>query len=264
MLSMIQGSAHRGWAADFHVQFGMHCLTSPQSQLHWCGSVSWIKLQTWGSWVAFCPLAVYGLGRVVGAKINRVRSKMRSVTGFGLNCWHRSEVVSSEAGWCLVAKWMNRPVGELYELHLSLGVLAARLHRASCGYGNTHHERPQHQYFSQLLSVFRQAAGRWWNAGEKPPFWWEMRGKQCHQHAWAPSSRRSWVSAQASKLGSDRNVSLSSQGVLVWFYFFCLPRSLVGRGGLHLSRGWIAVSAERHPELQKPCLQMPLRSVCFI
>lgn len=60
---------------------------------------------------------------MVRAKINRVRSRIRSVTGFGLNCWHRSKAASNEVEWCLVAKWMNRPVGELYKLRLSLWVL---------------------------------------------------------------------------------------------------------------------------------------------
>lgn len=33
---------------------------------------------------------------MVGAKISRVSSRMVNLTGFGLNCWHHSDVMSDD------------------------------------------------------------------------------------------------------------------------------------------------------------------------
>lgn len=59
----------------------------------------WIKLKAWGLGVTFFffSVAACGLGRVVGTKISRARTKAMSLTGFGLNCWHRSEGMGDEA-----------------------------------------------------------------------------------------------------------------------------------------------------------------------
>lgn len=102
-LSRMLGSACRGWGADLRVQFWdvQPRISAVTVTPVWIcpleGGLS-CKLGFRGCFFFFFfSVAACGLGRVVGTKISRARSEAVSLTGFGLNCWHRSEAMGDEA-----------------------------------------------------------------------------------------------------------------------------------------------------------------------
>lgn len=117
-------------------------------------------LRVWG-----LHFSSWQLGKVVRVKISRVSSKMVNLTGFGLNCWHRSEVMSDwscSAGWSLIAKQMKCwPVRELCKPFP--GSAAARLPVEGLWWQRCAGvlQLPKLQSFSKRLSIFRWAGGSW-------------------------------------------------------------------------------------------------------
>lgn len=123
------------------------------------------KLRIWV--FLFFPLAACGLRRVVRAKISKARSRMRSLTGFGLSCWHCSEALAmklqcwmvpdSEASetlaWEGALQTSPFPGGAATRLPTEGAMVTERCTMST--------QQSEHQGFSKPLSLFRRFGGSW-------------------------------------------------------------------------------------------------------